>query len=113
MRKIISLITIAALVLINFNLLKASFETSQKLSGLNVEEAKVKDLQTKNDQLSKELAKESSDYFIEQEARNLLGYGRAGETSIVMESSEIKKQTEQKSTPEKSNLEKWVDLVKF
>ncbi len=113
MRKVLSLSIIAALLLLNFNLLKSSFETSQKLSELGQEEAVVKNLQTKNNQLKNELSEHSSDYFVEQEARNRLGYGRAGETSIVVESSEIEKAAAEKVKEQKSNMQMWLDLVKF
>ena len=113
MRKVLTFAVIAALLLINYNLIKASFETSQKLSEIGKEEAAVRELEEKNKKLKEELENRSSDYFVEQEARNRLGYGREGETSIVIESSEIEKAAAEQIAQQKSNIQKWIDLVRF
>jgi hypothetical protein len=67
---------IAVLLLINFNLTRGSYESYQKLTEINKEQLKVKDLELKNSELQKEFQRRESVYFIEQEARNRLGFSR-------------------------------------
>ena len=89
MRKFLTLAFIGLLLLLNLNFIQGSFGSFEKLSEISGEQLKVKDLEAKNGELRKELQNRNSTYFIEQEARNRLGYTRPGETSIVIESSDI------------------------
>ena len=111
MRKLITFVVIGVLILLNLNFIQGSYQSFQKLVEVNKEQSKVKDLQAKNSDLKQELQKRDSTYFIEQEARNRLGYTRSGETTIVIESSEIGAENKEKEQKQKTNLQSWLDLV--
>src|SRR3990172_956603 len=109
MRKLITFVLIGILLLLNLDFIRGSYQSFQKLSEINKEQSKVKDLQVKNSNLKRELQERDSTYFIEQEARNRLGYSRPGETNIIVESSEIRQASQEKQTKQKSNLQSWLD----
>ncbi len=111
MRKLITFVFIGVLVLLNLNFIQGSYQSFQKLAEVNKEQSKVKELETKNSDLKQELQQRDSTYFIEQEARNRLGYTRSGETTIVIESSEIGVADKEKEQKQKTNLQSWLDLV--
>lgn len=112
MRKFLTLGFVGILLLLNVNFIQGSFQSYQKLSEINKEQLKVDELQFKNEQLKAELKNRDSTYFIEQEARNRLGFNRPGETTIVIESSEISQAAREKQEKQKNNLENWLDLVR-
>ena|SRR3990167_10804347 len=111
MRKLITLVFVGILLTLNLNFIRGSYQSFQKLSEINREQEKVKGLEVKNSDLKLELQKRDSTYFIEQEARNRLGYSRPGETNIIIESSEIGLSTQDKQEKQKTNLQSWLDLV--
>lgn len=111
MRKLITLIFVGFLLLLNLNFVRGSYQSYEKLSEINKEDSKVTDLEEKSIELKKELQSRDSTYFIEQEARNRLGYTRPGETIIVIESSEIAKAGQESEREQKSNLKDWLKLV--
>jgi cell division protein FtsB len=113
MRKFITLIIIGILLLLNLNFIQGSYQSFQKLSEINDEHLKVKELEAKNTELKEELKDHDSTYFIEQEARNRLGFSRPGETTIVIESSEITEAAHENIEKQKSNLQSWLELVKL
>lgn len=112
MRKLLTLIFIGVLILLNLNFIQGSFQSFQKLAEINQEQLKVDDLAVKNSELKKELQNRDSTYFIEQEARNRLGYIKPGETAIIIESSEIGEAARRKQKEQKTNLQSWFDLIR-
>jgi len=112
MRKLISLVVIGLLLIINFNLLKSSYESANKLEQLSKEEEKVKELEQTNKSLKEELEKRNSPFFVEQEARNRLGYSKPGESIVVVEDSVINETRKQESANQ-SNLQKWLELLRI
>ena len=111
MRKLITFVFIGILLLLNLNFIRGSYQSFQKLSEVNKEQSKVKDLEAENAGLKQELQQRNSTYFIEQEARNRLSYIRPGETNIMIESSEIGKAAKEKNQKQKTNLQSWLELV--
>lgn len=113
MRKLLTLIFIAILVLLNINFIKGSYQAYLKLTEISKEESKVDELEAKNLELKKELQNHDTVYFIEQEARNRLGYGKQGETTIVIESSEIGQAAREKQKQQRSNLQSWFAFISY
>lgn len=113
MRKILSLIIIAALLLVIFNLAQGSYESFFKLSEVTNNQGDLKSLQLKNNDLKKKLSNSQTDFYLEKEARDKLGYGRAGETIIVVKDSELADNKSPKGQTEVSNIEKWLELLKI
>jgi cell division protein FtsB len=113
MRKLLSLIVISGLLIVIFNLAKGSFESYTKLSQVTGKETDLKSLQLKNSQLKKKLTADQSDFYFESQARDKLGYGRSGETIIVVKDSEINANKSEKEKKENSNIEKWLKLLKI
>jgi cell division protein FtsB len=111
MRKFLTLVFIGILLLLNYNFIQGSYSSFQKLSEINQEQVKVEELEFKNAQLKEELKSRDSTYFLEQEARDRLGYARPGETTIVVDSSEIAVAGQKSVEKQKSNLQSWLDLV--
>jgi cell division protein FtsB len=100
-------------VVLNFNLLKSSYESQKKLEQVSTQEDKVKDLEETNLNLKEELSKRDSPYFIEQEARNQLGYGKPGETTIVIQDQSLGAGGVKEEKQVKSNFLQWVELLKI
>lgn len=99
-------------MILNLNFIKGSYQSYDKLSEINQEQEKVKELQLKNSDLKQELQSRDSIYFIEQEARNRLGFSKPGETTIVIESNQIENASREEVEKQKSNLQSWLDLVR-
>lgn len=113
MRKIVTFIVIAVLLAVNFNLLKGSYESAQKLKEVSAQEDKVKALENKNLFLKDQLKETDSGFYIEQQARDKLGFSKTGETTVIVENQAISfVEDTQKVEKNKSNLEKWVELIK-
>ena len=113
MRKLLSLIIIGLLIIINFNLLKSSYESQNKLKQVNSQEEKIKQLQKTNSDLKTQLKKRDSDYYIEEQARNLLDYGKPGETTIVIADQNFSEAQKTKTEDKKSNFQKWLELLRI
>lgn len=112
MRRILTFGFIGILLILNINLVKGSYGSYQKLEEIGQEQEKVKELEVKNQDLKGELQNRDSIYFIEQEARNRLGFSRPGETMIVLESSAINEAAKQSQKKQQSNLQSWLELVR-
>lgn len=112
MRKLLTFLIVTILIILNISLIKGSYQSSEKLAEISQQEAKVQELEAKNKTLRTELEKRNSPYYIESEARDRLNFGRSGETTIVVEDQVlIPSGSEKKSSDNKSNLEKWFDLI--
>jgi cell division protein FtsB len=111
MRKLISLIIIALLLIVNFNLIQSIFSSSEKLSEVNKIEDRVKDLEDENKKLKATLEERDSNFYIEKEARNKLGFGKEGETTIVVSQNLLEQEKVSKNLTGKSNFEKWLELI--
>ena len=112
MRKLITFVFIAILLLLNLNFIRGSLQSYVKLSEINEEQHRVKEFELKNSQLKQELQDRESLYFIEQEARNRLGFSKPGETTIVVESSKIEELAKKENERQKTNLQSWLELIK-
>lgn len=112
MRRIISLIFIGLLVVINFNLIRNSLDSSEKLEEINREQEQVKEVEKQNQQLRIELKKRESAFFIEQEARDKLDYGKSGETAIILEEQYLSEGKEENPAKSESNFQKWLNLIR-
>ncbi len=114
MRKLLSAIVLIVLVIMIVNLARASYESYKKLHSLNSDQNQLKALKLKNNELKKDLAEKQSDYFLEKEARDKLGFGKAGETAIVVRDINLdsvkKTQAENEKKP---NFEKWLEILKI
>lgn len=70
----------------------------------------VEQAKAENDRLKKELSRVSDPAVIEKEARDKLGYGRPGETIVIIPQSESTKSQIPSSKKEEANWRKWWDL---
>lgn len=113
MRKIITFILIGILAIFNFNLIKGSFESSQKLTQISAEQGKIKSLQVQNLSLKNQLKETDTSFYIEEQARNKLGYSKVGETTVVVadQNLETARSSNRTNSP-KSNWQAWLDLIK-
>jgi len=112
MRKIVSLIIIGVLLVLNFNLVQDSLSSSQKLSEVSKVEDRIKNLEAENQELKSELTFRDSSFFVEKEARDKLGFGKPGETTIVVANQLINQTKQDAEEKNKSNLAKWFDLIR-
>ncbi len=113
MKRLFSLIIIGVLIIINFNLLKSSYESQKKLNQVSSQEEKIKDLQKTNLSLQNQLKERDSTFYLEQQARNLLGYGKPGDTEIIITDQSLSVAAKPGSSSQKSNLQKWLNLLKI
>ena len=113
MRKVVTFIVVIVLVLINLNLIKGSYDSAEKLKQINLQESKVKGLQDKNISLKNQLSETNSTFYLEKQARDKLGFSKNGETTVVIEDQSLEKNSEiKKEEKAKSNVEKWIELVR-
>lgn len=113
MRKLLTFIVIFFLLALIVNSVKASFDSYQRLNQLSGGKDQLEKLKVKNSQLKKELTEKQSDFFVEQEARNRLGLEKTGDTIIVLQDEKIGATTKEAGQKEKTNLQKWFDLLKI
>ena len=112
MRKAASVLVIITLVVLNFNLLKSSLSSANKLADINKESLKLLTLEKQNQNLKDQLTERGSQFFIEQEARNKLGFGKSGETTIVVENQVLSSTQANKDNKTIVNWEKWLNLFR-
>ena len=112
MRKAASVLVIITLVVLNFNLLKSSLSSANKLADINKESLKLLTLEKQNQNLKDQLTERGSQFFIEQEARNKLGFGKSGETTIVVENQVLSSTQANKDNKTIANWEKWLNLFR-
>lgn len=101
------------MLLVIYNLAQGSYESFYKLSQVTNNQGDLKSLQIKNNDLKKKLSDSQTDFYLEKEARDKLGYGRAGETIIVLKESDLTDNKSAKEEAESSNIEKWLKLLKI
>ena len=111
-RRILSVLVIGILLVINFNLLKSSYESATKLSQINGDQDKIKELEKVNVDLKSQLKETDSTFFVEKEARDKLGLGKQGEVAVVVEGATDKSTSKEESQP-LSNFQKWLKLLKI
>lgn len=112
MRKIITFVLIITLVIVNVNLIKGSYDSAEKLKQIDIQDDKVKGLQDQNLSLKADLKKSDSQFYIEQQARDKLGFSKSGETTVILQDQNISKSGVAKSEKPKTNLEKWLELIR-
>lgn len=113
MRKLLTFIVMFFLLALIVNSVRASLESYQKLHELSSGKDQLDKLKVKNSELKQELTEKQSDFFVEQEARNRLGLEKTGETIIVLQDEKIGASVKAVDQKEKSNLQKWLDLLKI
>lgn len=113
MRKLLSIIVILVLIFTTINLAKGSYDSYKKLKEVNSGQGDLNSLRLKNDELKKELSQKQSDFALEKEARDKLGYGKAGETAIVVHDVNLSSKVNNSMQKQKSNLQKWLELLKI
>lgn len=113
MRKFLSIFLIIILALAIFNLAKGSFESYSKLQELNQGQSELSGLKDKNQQLRSLVKLKQSDFAIEKEARDKLGFGRAGETAIVVQDQNLNSKEQSSGQKSKANFSKWLEFLKI
>ncbi len=63
-----------------------------------------------NKKLTERLSEVQSDEFVEREARDKLGYGKPGETILILPNQNSAQYTEKGTQENKSNWRRWCDL---
>ncbi len=113
MRKLLSIIVILILIITSVNLAKGSYDSYKRLKEVNSGQGDLNSLKTKNDELKKELSQKQSDFAIEKEARDKLGFGKPGETAIVVHDANLATTVSNSTQSQQSNLQKWLELLKI
>ena len=113
MRKLLTFIIIFFLLALIVNSITASFESYQRLKELSSGADTLEKLKLKNSVLKKELIEKQTDFFVEQEARNRLGLEKTGDTIVILQNVKIGSSNQKDEQKEKSNLQKWFDLLKI
>lgn len=108
MKKIISIVIIAILILIIKNLFFSIYNLSNNSNIVGNLEEKLKEEKKENLFLKQKLSYVKSDEFVENQARNILGLVTEGEYIVIAPKPEEKKDKVVKKEP--PNWEKWWKL---
>lgn len=83
------LLLLIIVLIIAYNLIAQIVATLRSGERLQTTASQLQDLEAKNKELKKKLADVKSSDFIEQQARDKLGLGKAGETIVVIPDQKI------------------------
>lgn len=89
-RKIIIAVVILIVLVIAYNILIQITDALKSGERLSSQAEVVYQLEAKNRQLKKKLSEVQSPQFIEEQARNKLGLGKAGETIVIIPEEKLK-----------------------
>ena len=113
MRKLLSIVVIVILIVTISNLARGSFESYNKLKEINSNQNDLKSLKKENQELKQKVSFKQSDFFLEKEARDKLGFGKQGETTIVLQDRDFTLEEASSVQKDKSNLTKWLELLQI
>lgn len=111
MRLILTIIVVVFLVAVDFNLILGSFDSNFKLGQVQQENLKISQLQNQNQSLKNELQQKESPFYLEKEARDLLSYGKPGETAVVVQGGGLEATQNPKKMQKLSNWQRWWNLL--
>ncbi len=113
MRKLLSIGVIIILIVTISNLARGSYDSYKKLKEINSNQNDLKSLKIKNQELTQKVSLKQSEFSLEKEARDKLGYGKQGETIIVLQDGDLNSNEASSIQKEKSNFTKWLELLKI
>lgn len=109
MKRIISFVIIAVLLLSISALTKNIWDSYKRLAGLSEIRREEQALREETEAFKKELAERKTKGFIEKEARDTLGLSKKGETIYLVEQEE-EETVEQKNEKDVPNWQLWLSL---
>lgn len=107
---LITVLIVAAVLLYSF--IGQIYNSLEAAKRLDQEQDQLDKLKKENQELKKRAQQVSSWQFIEQQARNKLGYSREGETVVIIPESELAKVLEEKK-PQEVKLPNWEGWVRL
>ena len=100
------------ILLIAYNLLVQIIDAVKSQERLSKQAEIVSKLEIKNKQLQSKLYEIQSPEFIEEEARNKLGLGRAGETLVIIPEEKLKSVIGASSSASEVRFPNWLGWLK-
>lgn len=110
-RKIVIGAGILLVLVIAYNLLNQITDALRSSDRLSAQAETVYKLEDKNRQLKKKLTQIQSAQFIEEQARDKLGLGKAGETTVIIPEEKLKSVLEASQSAE-IRLPNWLGWLK-
>lgn len=89
-RKIVVAVIVTVVLIIAYNLLVQITDALKSEGRLSAQAETVYQLEARNKQLKNKLTQVLSPEFIEEQARNKLGLGKAGETMVIIPEEKLK-----------------------
>jgi len=115
LRKYSNILIIFVLIVLSLSLAKNISRNIQAQNRIEGEKKKIEELQKENEILKGEIAKVSSDVYIEKQLRNKLGLVKEGEYIVVLPDEETLRKLAPKIRKEEDllplpNWKKWINL---
>lgn len=107
-KRIVLLIALLVVLLIVYKLLSQIMDALKSGDRLSQQAQKVFNLENKNKDLEKRLTEVQSEEFIEQQARNKLGLGKAEETIIIIPDEKLKEVLGASKSAQAVRLPNWL-----
>ena len=106
-RKLVRVAVLGMCIVLGVGILRSVYTLSQK-KGIVAQRRKVlAELLDKNRQLQEDLREATSPAFIEQAARDKLGFVREGETVVIMDRTQNSELNDQKTIQELPSWKQW------
>lgn len=107
----LGLIMLIALLLA-YNLVNQIYDAVKSGERLSQQLEEVYQLEAQNRQLKKRLSEIQSDDFLEEQARNKLGFGKTGETVIIIPEEKIRQILGATASAQEARLPNWLGWLK-
>lgn len=107
-KKIILVTVIFIAALIAYNLVSQIGDAIKSGERLSQEVEEVYQLEAQNRQLKKRLSEIQSEEFLEEVARNKLGFGKKGETVIIIPEEKIRQILGSTASAQEARLPNWL-----
>ncbi|OGY25675.1 MAG: hypothetical protein A2Z11_04440 [Candidatus Woykebacteria bacterium RBG_16_43_9] len=88
---------------------RSVYNQSSKFKEINRAESKVSQLEKENEKLKTTLGEENSNFFLEKQARDKLGYQKSGDVLYVVPEKE--KASNEEKIAKISNWKEWINLL--
>lgn len=107
----LGLIILIALLLA-YNLVNQIYDAVKSGERLSQEAEQVYQLEAGNKELKKKLAEIKSPQFIEEQARNKLGFGKIGETVVIIPEEKIRQILGASESAQQARLPNWLGWLR-
>ena len=104
MRKLFGIFLVMFLVVIVFNLSREIWNSYQSIKEISKTEEELDKLQKEQEKLKAQLDFRKSDFFVEEQARDKLGFSKPGEEAIIIKDESL---LTKPGTSEERNLPNW------